>query len=266
MDDQRSLWGRIVPADVPWEQFHDPHGRPTTPVRNLTSEDGPNIIEAKFPPGFYAGEHWHPFDTIYLFTAGEMIVGGEGSYGPGDLRWVKAGHVYGPEEAGPEGVQFFLLSLGGSVGLNWADLYEVPAEHRVRLDSLGSRWGRVSSAQVPWEAFEDPAGRPTQPVQVLAAEDPYILRTRFVPEYIAGEHWHDFDTVYFVTDGSMQFGAQEPMYHAGDIRWVKGGHSYGPEQPGPHGVEFVLVSIGGPVNLHWADLDPAPHGSITPVA
>ncbi len=151
---------------------------------------------------------------------------------------------------------------GGDVGLNWADLYEVPAELTERLSTIDAPWGRVNMDQVPWEDFPDPAGRPTQPVQVLSAEDPYILRTRFVPEYIAGEHWHDFDTVYFITAGSMQFGPQEPCYHAGDIRWVKGGHAYGPEQPGPDGVEFILISIGGPVNLHWADLDPAPHGRL----
>jgi mannose-6-phosphate isomerase-like protein (cupin superfamily) len=260
MSSPTSLWGRIRPSEVEWQEFHDPHGRPTSPVRALTVPNGPNLLQATFPPNFHAGLHWHPYDTIYLFTAGEMIVGGEGSYKPGDIRWVKAGHVYGPEEAGPGGVEFFLLSQGGEVGLNWADLYDVPAELAERASSFASPWGRVNVNEVAWEDFPDPAGRPTQPVQVLAAEDPYILRTRFVPDYIAGQHWHDFDTVYFVTAGSMQFGPQEPWYEAGDIRWVKGGHAYGPEQPGPEGVEFILISIGGPVNLHWADLEAAPKG------
>ncbi|MEQ8717825.1 MAG: hypothetical protein RIE08_09455 [Acidimicrobiales bacterium] len=257
-------YGKITPSEVEWEQFHDPHGRPTTPVRNLTVEGGPNIIEAKFPPNFHAGDHWHPYDTIYIFTQGEMKVGGEGSYKPGDIRWVKAGHVYGPEEAGPEGVQFYLLAQGGEVGLNWADLYDVPEELKQRLETIEKPWGRVNMDEVEWMDFPDPAGRETQPVQVLAMEDPYILRTRFVPTYSAGAHWHDFDTVYFVTEGSMQFGPQEPNYVKGDIRWVKGGHSYGPEEPGPDGVEFILISLGGEVSLHWADLEDAPLGTITP--
>ena len=262
MTTHASRSGRIRPNDIEWEIFHDPHGRPTTPVRNLAVENGPNLLQAQFPPNFHAGDHCHPNDTIYIITKGEMLVGGEGSYRPGDIRWVKAGHVYGPEEAGPECCEFFLLALGGEVGLNWADLYEVPEELTQRAAGFDSPWGRVNVGDVEFVDFEDPAQRPTQPVQVLSDADPYILRTRFSPDYIAGEHWHDHDTVYFITDGSMEFGPQEPLYETGDVRWVKGGHSYGPEKPGPEGVEFILISVGGPVNLHWADLEDAPHGPL----
>ncbi len=117
--------------------------------------------------------------------------------------------------------------------------------------------------ELPWEEFDDPAGRPTQPVQVLLEGSLAALRTRFVPEYSAGEHWHDFDTFYFITNGDMQFG-DEGQYYTGDVRQVQGGYSYGPEQPGPDGVEFVLVSLGGGVALHWADLEPAPNGRLQP--
>ena len=83
------------------------------------------------------------------------------------------------------------------------------------------------------------------------------LRTRFDATFIAGEHWHDFDTLYFISDGRMQFG-DEGWFDRGDIRAVHGGHSYGPERPGTEGVEFILVSVGGPVVLHWSDLEPPP--------
>jgi hypothetical protein len=72
MGETMPLWRRIIPGDVPWEQFHDSHGRPTTPVRNLASSGGGNIIEAKFPPNFYAGEHWHDFDSVYFVTHDSM--------------------------------------------------------------------------------------------------------------------------------------------------------------------------------------------------
>ena len=250
-------FGKITPSEVEWEQFLDPHGRPTTPVRNLNFEGGPNLLEAKFPPNFYAGDHWHPYDTIYIFTQGEMKVGGEGSYKPGDIRWVKAGHVYGPEEAGPDGLTFYIMALGGEVGLNWADLYDVPADLKKRVETFDKPWGRVNMDEVEFEL-----GLEMQSLQKLSQNNPYITRSRFVSTYSAGEHWHDHDTVYFITDGSMEFGPQEPNYTKGDIRWVKGGYSYGPEIPGPDGVEFILVSIGGPVSLHWCDLEEAPHGPV----
>jgi hypothetical protein len=114
---------------------------------------------------------------------------------------------------------------------------------------------------VDWERFHDPAGRPTLPVQPLLNDDPFLLNTRFKPDDIIGEHWHDFGTLYFITAGTMRFG-DEGWFRVGDIRWVRGGHSYGPEEPGPDGVEFLLLSCGGPVALHWADLERAPHGSV----
>ncbi len=119
----------------------------------------------------------------------------------------------------------------------------------------------INPTDRPWQDFEDPAGRPTQPVQVLLDGPLSALRTRFEPTYEAGEHWHDFDTLYFITHGDMQFG-NEGQYYTGDIRQVCGGFSYGPEKPGPDGVEFVLLSLGGPVALHWADLAPAPNGAL----
>ena len=49
---------------------------------------------------------------------------------------------------------------------------------------------------------------------------------------------------------------------AGRHNQSSGGYSYGPEEPGGDGVEFVLVSVGGSVALHWADLEPAPNGKL----
>ena len=96
------MTAHIRPHDLDWETFHDPHGRPTTPTRVLRDSE-PFLIEADFPAHFHAGLHWHPHDTIYVITRGEMRIGDEGSFRPGDIRWVKAGHAYGPEEAGEEG-------------------------------------------------------------------------------------------------------------------------------------------------------------------
>ena len=256
--------GRVRPEEVARQTFHDPHGRPTAPVRILLDTEKPGdpyVLQAQFPANFEAGLHWHPFDTVYIITKGEMSVGDEGTYRLGDIRWVRAGHIYGPERAGAQGVEFLLVSLGGPIGLNWADLLEVPEALTQRLQAAGPKWGRVNVADAAWERFHDPAGRPTLPVKTLLSDDPYLLSTIFQPDDAIAEHWHDFDTLYFITRGSMRFG-DEGWFQTGDIRWVRGGHSYGPEQPGPEGVEFLLLSCGGPVALHWADLEAAPHGSV----
>lgn len=173
---------------------------------------------------------------LYLITLGQLEVAGGQKLQAGDLYWCQeAGEVLG---AGPDGVSFYsiepLQGIGG----------DMPSQ-------------QIVSAELDWENFDDPAGRPTQPVQVLLDGGVSALRTRFDPQYIAGEHWHDFDTLYFISDGRMQFG-EEGWFEPGEIRAVHGGHSYGPERPGPDGVEFVLISVGGPVALHWSDLEPPP--------
>ena len=56
----------------------------------------------------------------------------------------------------------------------------------------------------------------------------------------------------------MSFSDEEPIYRKGDIRVVQGGHSYGPEKPGPNGVNFILISNGGPIELNWSDIKEPP--------
>ena len=136
----------------------------------------------------------------------------------------------------------------------------------LRLDKIDipEKSQTISGAGRPFVDYPDPNDRPTQPVQVLSEGSVSVLRTRFSPDFCAAEHWHDFDTWYFILAGSMRFG-EEGIYNAKDVRQVEGGFSYGPEDPGPEGVDFILVSVGGPVALHWSDLETPPNGSLTVV-
>lgn len=106
---------RITIAEEAWLPYVDdsgfvPEGAFTKPLMDPAT--GHTFLAAKFEPNFVAPSHWHPSDTIYIITSGEFIIEGEGSYGPGDVRWVKGGTAYGREQAGPEGVEFLLVSLG----------------------------------------------------------------------------------------------------------------------------------------------------------
>lgn len=70
------------------------------------------VLVFRFPPNHLSPVHWHPADTVYMIRAGEFIVDGEGTYYPGDVRWVKAGTVYGPERSGPQGCEVMLIANG----------------------------------------------------------------------------------------------------------------------------------------------------------
>ena len=193
------MTAHIRPHDLEWETFHDPHGRPTTPTRILRTSE-PFLIEADFPAHFHAGLHWHPHDTIYVITRGEMRIGDEGSFRPGDIRWVKAGHAYGPEEAGEEGVQFHLFSLGGDIGLNWADLYEVPEVLTARLSQFQQLAGRRRIDDMPVVSPADALPGWDQ----MPDEGPLIFRVSMDAGEEHAAFCPGFDCVWFVREGAVE--------------------------------------------------------------
>jgi hypothetical protein len=246
------VWGKITRDGSPWRDT--PQLGAGVRQRQLGSGSGPSILEVELPPHGTLRPHQLRAESLWLVDAGSVNIEGEGDCGVEDVRHVPKLVWTQPAHAGAMGARILILGLDGPA--------EIIASTEAPAAASHARARRASLRDTPFLDFPDAAGRETQPVQLLFTDGPHVLRTRFNPRFTAGEHWHDFDTVYFVREGGMQFGPQEPWYEAGDIRWVRGGHAYGPEQPGPAGVDFVLVSLGGPVSLHWADLEAAPRGRI----
>lgn len=211
--------GRIEPDTFAWSQYPDPHGRPTSPVRILRAAE-PFLIEADFPADFHAGLHWHPHDTIYLMTEGEMRIGEEGRFGPGSLRWVKAGHVYGPEEAGPRGVRFHLFSLGGEIGLNWADLEAVPAALQQRLRRFRSPAGRRDlSLAMRWQP-----GQRVPTHADMPDEGPLVFRLQLGANAPLAPVAFPFPWMLYLTQGELRVDGLGSVA-AGEFYWSLAGES-----------------------------------------
>mgnify|MGYP000927461872 FL=1 len=115
-------WERIDCDSVEWEGFDEGLAdETTTDVRWLHVRD-PWIVEARHPATSVSPAHYHPFDVVYLYTAGSVSMASEPgqpeagiqptTYTAGDLRFVKAGTVYGPETTGPDGSLFYTFTLG----------------------------------------------------------------------------------------------------------------------------------------------------------
>ena len=237
---------RIHPADTEWEMFHDPHGRPTSPVRMLKT-DAPALLEVDFPPNFYAGLHWHPFDTLYFVAEGEMKIGPEGSFFPGDIRWVKAGYPYGPEEAGPDGVRFFLISMGDEVGLNWADIYDTPQELENRLATFPERFGRVNLDELPASELAEGCR-----IRTICDTEPWMHRLEMSRgRCLARPITHDVDALYMVRAGSVEIPG-EGGFALDDFRWVDGGHTTSGMLAGPDGADIILIGATGSAAFEWA--------------
>jgi redox-sensitive bicupin YhaK (pirin superfamily) len=129
-----------------------------------------------------------------------MRIGNEGSFRPGDIRWVKAGHAYGPEEAGEEGVQFHLFSLGGDIGLNWADLYDVPEALTARLSQFQQPAGRRRVDDMPVVSPADALPGWDQ----MPDEGPLIFRVSMDAGEDQAAFCPGFDSVWFVLEGTVK--------------------------------------------------------------
>jgi hypothetical protein len=72
----------------------------------------PRVYWAKDPPGVLWDRQSHRCDMFMAYLQGGQKVGDKW-YGAGDARVVKAGTVYGPIEAGPEGSTVVIIFSNG---------------------------------------------------------------------------------------------------------------------------------------------------------
>ena len=102
--------------DLPWVGWIDPRTgeKNTTVLSKSLLPDSKNHSAAIVwtEPGFTSSPHWHPSDTLYVVLSGEWHIEGEGTYRPGEYRWVPGGTAYGVESTGSEHAQILLISFG----------------------------------------------------------------------------------------------------------------------------------------------------------
>jgi anti-sigma factor ChrR (cupin superfamily) len=74
-------------------------------VGDPDDETAPVVTHTYFPPGWEVPPHTHACDYTEIILEGSQKVTGKWHHA-GDVRIAKAGTVYGPLIAGPEGVTF----------------------------------------------------------------------------------------------------------------------------------------------------------------
>jgi quercetin dioxygenase-like cupin family protein len=119
------------------------------------------------------------------------------------------------------------------------------------MDDVAVR--RFTREGVEASRYEDPHIEPYVLVRRFST-DPAIREVTFPPNARLEVHSHPNDTLYVIQSGEFRVDG-EGVYHAGEIRWVRGGAVYGPESGGPDGAVLLIVSLGGPFGLTWADED-----------
>jgi hypothetical protein len=175
-----------------------------------------------------------------------MTIGPEGNFEPGDIRWIKAGHVYGPEIAGPNGVRFFLMALGDEIGLNWSDIYDTPDDLTARLEQFPELWGRANVDDTA--PSELAAGCK---IQTLSADNPYVSRVQIAPGATLPAYQHNVGAYYLLRAGSMDIPGEE-HYATEDNRWVPAGVGTPATKAGADGADMIIIGDGALANFEWS--------------
>jgi ectoine hydroxylase-related dioxygenase (phytanoyl-CoA dioxygenase family) len=100
------------------------------------------------------------------------------------------------------------------------------------------------------EAFEDPttgSGMIKMFEEALGQEGrPFVLHVQDPPNKTRPRHHHHGDVIYFYVQGEHHIEG-EGIYRAGDVRWTRAGHAYGPETTGPEGGTWWVISYADPI-------------------
>lgn len=75
---------------------------------------------------------------------------------------------------------------------------------------------------------------------------PYVFMVEDPPHKTRARHYHHADVLYVYTKGEHHIEG-EGTYRAGDLRWTRAGHAYGPETTGPEGGAWWVISYADPV-------------------
>jgi ectoine hydroxylase-related dioxygenase (phytanoyl-CoA dioxygenase family) len=141
---------RYRPDDV------EPVADPTSPGSSVRlfdngfgQEGAPFVMLVSDPPNHTRAAHHHHGDVLYVYVHGEHHVDGEGTYRAGDVRWVRAGHAYGPETTGPDGGTWWVLSGANPIPVEQAPPARVPT-----VAPAPARGVPRFSAPFDWDAID----------------------------------------------------------------------------------------------------------------
>jgi quercetin dioxygenase-like cupin family protein len=84
----------------------------------------------------------------------------------------------------------------------------------------------------------------------VVSREPFVLENTFAPGTLVTQHSHTSDTLYVFKAGEFTIEG-EGTFRAGDVRFVRGGHAYGPEWAGDEGATLLIISVGGPFGTEW---------------
>jgi anti-sigma factor ChrR (cupin superfamily) len=98
----------IFAKDIEWGQGSGPGVQYARFLMDEGDHTSPLVILTNFAPGEVVEPHTHGTNYFEYVVSGEQTVG-KTRFGPGDVRFAKAGTGYGPIVIGPEGCSVVIV-------------------------------------------------------------------------------------------------------------------------------------------------------------
>ena len=89
---------------------------------------------------------------------------------------------------------------------------------------------------------------------------PFVFLVEDPPRKTRARHHHHGDVLYVYVRGEHHIEG-EGTYRAGDLRWTRAGHAYGPETTGPEGGAWWVISYSDPIPVEASDPAQARRGA-----
>lgn len=184
----------------------------------------------------------------YVVVSGNCSINGlsssssdEVELGYGDVYFVMAGRVHGPIVN--TGESDLVLQIVGNAFDPVFDLNLAPSDENPSVDR--TLYHNRTYRRVDGEWRPNPDGVGLNMNWNAESGTPAVLRVLWEPNKAIPYHYHATGAMYFILYGEMFFmldqEGYDPMFQAGDMRWVRPGFPYGPEYNGDAAMEITVL-------------------------
>lgn len=219
----------------------------------------PAVTRLHIPSGvrYPAAACWLPSDVYFVAIRGTLTFEDENNasalYTYGDVKWVLAGHSFGPiRNMGLDEAWVLVVGTNFEPECSAAPSDANPSVHPTSLSTRS--YFRVQGKYSP-----NPSQRTTE---CWATGGVYnmnfnsygntgpLLRVKWGPNCQIPYHYHPTWAMYFIQYGKMYFKGDgegaDVEFNQGEVRWVRPGFAYGPEYTRDDAMEITVLGTDTP--------------------
>ena len=210
----------------------------------------PTIARLHLAPGDSYPDHsyWTSSDIYYVAINGSLTwTGSEAEQKKGDIYWVLGGHLHGPVTCSSQSEECVLVAISDSKFVARGNASYFPSDNNPTVIPGQIKERFYLQAEAEWHdgTHVECEGDIAQTMHFDAVENsPPLFRAHWPSPCSVGYHYHPKGIMYVTTMGTNIYtldtveGYEDIPVEAGEGRWARPGHAYGPEY---RWVESIII-------------------------